>query len=95
MAGSLLSVNVPYLPLEDMKGIQVTRQGQRIYADELVRRADPRGRPYYWIGGEAPSGVPDEGTDIGALSQGFVAVTPIQLDLTAHRLLKDMQAWTW
>jgi 5'-nucleotidase len=92
---SLLSVNVPYLPLAEMKGIQVTRQGQRIYADELVRRADPRGRPYYWIGGDAPSGVPDEGTDIGALSQGYVAVTPLQLDLTAHRLLQELQVWAW
>ena len=83
------------LPLAEIKGIQVTRQGTRIYADELVRRTDPRGRPYYWIGGEAPSGVPDEGTDIGALSRGYVSVTPLQLDLTAHPLLKTMQEWTW
>jgi 5'-nucleotidase len=95
LAGKLLNVNVPYLPLEQIKGIQVTRQGQRIYADELVPRTDPRGRPYYWIGGEAPSGVPDEGTDIGALSQGYVSVTPLQLDLTAHKLLQTMQSWTW
>jgi 5'-nucleotidase len=94
-AGTLLNVNVPYLPLAEIKGIQVTRQGTRIYADELVRRTDPRGRPYYWIGGEAPSGVPDDGTDIGALSQGYVSVTPLQLDLTAHQLLKHMQEWTW
>ena len=92
---TLLSVNVPYLPLAEIKGIQITRQGLRIYSDALVRRADPRGRPYYWIGGDAPSGVPDEGTDIGALSQGYVSVTPIQLDLTAHRLLPEMQAWRW
>lgn len=94
-AGTLLNVNVPYLPLAEIRGIQVTRQGQRIYADELVRRADPRGRPYYWIGGEAPSGVPDEGTDIGALSQGYVSVTPLQLDLTAHHLINTLREWQW
>jgi 5'-nucleotidase len=92
---TLLSVNVPYLPQDEIKGIQITRQGLRIYADALVRREDPRGRPYYWIGGDAPSGVPDEGTDIGALSQGYVSVTPLQLDLTAHRFLPEMQSWHW
>jgi len=92
---TLLSVNVPYLPLQEIKGIQVTRMGQRIYVDELDRRSDPRGRPYYWIGGEEPGGVADDGTDIGALSQGYVSVTPLHLDLTAYPLLQDMQSWTW
>src|SRR5512133_2230500 len=91
----LLSVNVPYLPLEEIRGIQITRQGLRIYRDALVRRNDPRGRPYYWIGGEAPGGVPDEGTDFGALHQGCVSITPVQLDLTAHNLLEPLKAWAW
>ncbi len=93
--GVLLSVNVPYLPLDQIKGYQVTRQGLRIYRDQLVRRADPRGRPYFWIGGEAPSGVPDPGTDIGALHEGFVSITPVQLDLTAHALLEPLRQWDW
>src|SRR5690606_16774713 len=84
--GILLNVNVPYLPLEGILGTQITRQGLRIYRDALVKRDDPRGRPYYWIGGEAPGGVPDDGTDIGALHQGYVSITPVQLDLTAHNL---------
>jgi 5'-nucleotidase len=91
----LLSVNVPYLPLEEIRGVQITRQGLRIYRDALVQRSDPRGRPYYWIGGEAPGGVPDDGTDIGALHQGYVSVTPIQLDLTAHALLEPLRSWEW
>jgi 5'-nucleotidase len=91
----LLSVNVPYLPLEEIRGIQITRQGLRIYRDALVRRNDPRGRPYYWIGGEVPGGVPDEGTDFGALQQGYVSITPVQLDLTAHNLLEPLKAWEW
>jgi 5'-nucleotidase len=94
-ASTLLSVNVPYLPLEEIRGIQITRQGLRIYRDALVRRDDPRGRPYYWIGGEAPGGVPDEGTDFGALSQGYVSITPVQLDLTAHNLLEPLRNWRW
>ncbi len=94
-ATTLLSVNVPYLPLKEIRGIQITRQGLRIYRDALVRREDPRGRPYYWIGGDAPSGVPDEGTDFGALHQGYVSITPVQLDLTAHNLLEPLRKWEW
>lgn len=93
--GVLLSVNVPYRPLEEIRGMRITRQGLRIYRDELVRREDPRGRPYYWIGGDAPSGKVEPGTDIGALHEGYVSITPVQLDLTAHRLIETMQGWTW
>ncbi len=81
--GVLLNVNVPGLPYAELKGVAITRQGLRVYRDALVRREDPRGRPYYWIGGEAPTGITDEGTDIWALAEGLVSVTPLQLDLTA------------
>jgi 5'-nucleotidase len=93
--GILLSVNVPYLPYEQIRGIQATRQGLRIYRDELVERRDPRGRPYFWIGGDAPLGVIEEGTDIGALHEGMVSITPLQLDLTAHSLISAVQGWEW
>lgn len=86
---AILNVNVPYGSLKDMRGFRITRQGLRIYRDELVCRMDPRGQPYYWIGGEAPIGVEEPGTDYGALSAGFVSITPIQLDLTSQ----SMQAW--
>lgn len=82
----VLNVNVPYRPLTAMKGFRITRQGLRIYRDELVRRLDPRGKPYYWIGGEAPIGVEEPGTDYGALLAGNVSITPIQLDLTSQSL---------
>lgn len=91
--GVLLNVNVPYLPLEQVKGVQFTRHGLRVYRDRLERRLDPRGRPYYWIGGEAPTGVDEEGTDFGALAAGFVSVTPLQLDLTAYAALGVFQSW--
>jgi 5'-nucleotidase len=94
-ANTLLNVNVPYLPLNEMKGFCITRQGLRIYRDELVRRLDPRGRPYYWIGGDTPTGVPEDDTDFGALKEGYVSITPLQLDLTAHDQLAHLREWSW
>jgi 5'-nucleotidase len=93
--GCLLNVNVPGLPEEEIRGWRVTRQGQRIYRDELIRREDPRGKPYYWIGGEAPSGVEEEDTDYGAIKKGYISVTPIQLDLTDHKSILLLEGWKW
>jgi 5'-nucleotidase len=97
--GLLLNVNIPYLPLEEIRGLRVTRQGQRIYNDKLITRLDPRQRPYYWIGGEMPTGVPEDDTDYGALMEDCISVTPIQLDLTAHDYLKSLREqareWPW
>jgi 5'-nucleotidase len=91
--GILLNVNVPYIPQDAIKGILITRQGLRVYHDHLVRREDPRGVPYYWMIGEMPDGVPERGTDIGALADGYASVTPLQLDLTAYHVLPDFNAW--
>lgn len=93
--GILLNINVPNLPDGDLHGFRITRQGQRIYRDKLEPRQDPHGRPYYWIGGEAPTGLPEEGTDFGALAQQCVSVTPIHLDLTAYALIDTLRAWEW
>jgi len=93
--GVVLNVNVPYLPLDQIKGIQITRQGTRVYRDRLEKRIDPKGRPYYWIGGEAPTGVPEDGTDIGALAAGYVSITPLKLDLTAYEVMDTLRAWSW
>jgi len=91
--GILLNVNVPYLPKEQIQGMRITRQGMRVYRDHLDSRKDPRGRPYYWIGGEAPTGVPEEGTDVGALTEGAVSITPIHLDMTAYQCFQELCAW--
>lgn len=93
--GTFLNINVPTLPLSELKGIQLTRQGLRVYRDRLDKRQDPRGNDYYWIGGDRPTGVPKEGTDMGALAQGYVSVTPLQLDLTAYHALRSMADWEW
>jgi 5'-nucleotidase len=88
---TLLNVNIPAGP--EIKGVRITRQGWRIYRDVLVERLDPRGKPYYWIGGEMPSGHSDEGTDFWALEQGCVSITPLQLDLTAYATLPVLEKW--
>jgi 5'-nucleotidase len=83
------------LPEEKIRGVRITKQGLRVYRDELVTRIDPRGKPYYWIGGGPPEGILEEETDYWAVSQGYVSITPVQLDLTAYDTLKSMRAWTW
>jgi 5'-nucleotidase len=90
---TLLNVDVPAVPAEEIAGVLVTRMGLRIYYDELVRRVDPKGRPYYWIGGQEPGGVLDEGTDLWAVAHNYVSVTPLQLDLTHHGLIERLQGW--
>lgn len=89
----LLNVNVPDLPHAELRGAQITRLGRRVYRDALVERSDPRGRAYYWIGGEPPLGVPEEGTDIGALEAGYISITPIAMDLTDYRNVPMLRAW--
>jgi 5'-nucleotidase len=92
-AGVLLNVNIPYRP--EFKGYLITRQGLRVYRDELDKRVDPRGKPYYWIGGEEPTGVDEPGTDFGALRAGYVSITPLWLDLTAYQALDTIKNWNW
>lgn len=92
-AGVVLNVNVPYLKEAELKGFMITRQGLRVYRDALDERIDPRGKPYYWIGGEAPTGVVENGTDFGALSQGYVSITPLQLDLTHYKAMDVLKKW--
>jgi len=65
----LLNVNMPFLEDKKIRGICLTRQGLRVYPSRLDERTDPRSKPYYWIGGDAPTGVPERGTDVGALGR--------------------------
>jgi 5'-nucleotidase len=91
---TLLSVNIPKLSLNDIKGIEITRQGTSVYRDELMPRVDPSGRPYYWIGGEEPTGdINAQGTDIWAVYHGYVSVSPIHLDMTAHNFIPQLVSW--
>lgn len=90
---ALVNVNVPNLPAEQMRGVAFTRQSTRRYLSRLEKRTDPRGRSYYWLTGEpAPRG-DEEGTDGWALANGFISVTPIHLNLTDDRLLRELGTW--
>jgi 5'-nucleotidase len=93
--GELLNVNIPAVAAADPPEVDLTRMGKRVYQDKLLERLDPRGTPYYWFGGPPPTGVSEPGTDFHAVSTGKVAITPIQLDLTASRLLERIHSWRW
>ncbi len=92
-ANTLLNVNVPNLPLDQIKGYRATRLGHRIYRDVLIQRTDPRGAPYYWIGGDPPTGLQEEGADLEAVSNGYISVTPLHMDMTQHRFLDTVRHW--
>ncbi len=85
---TLLNVNVPNLPFPEIKGIKLTRQGKRIYDNAIKEVYSPTGECHYWIGGGEPYWEHGEDTDISAVTQGFVSVTPIHLDLTNYEALK-------
>lgn len=91
--GVVLNVNVPYRREVELAGYMITRQGLRVYRDALDARVDPRGKPYFWIGGEAPTGVFENGTDFGALEDGYVSITPLQLDLTSYKAMDALRKW--
>jgi 5'-nucleotidase len=93
--GTFLNINVPGCHPDEIAGLRITRLGRRVYRDLLVQRQDPRGRPYYWIGGEPPTGHQDEGTDIWAVANRYVSVTPIHLDMTAHELIPRLREWAF
>jgi 5'-nucleotidase len=92
-ANTFLNVNIPNAPWSEIKGVELTRLGHRVYRDELVARTDPRGRPYYWIGGLPPHGLAEHGTDICALADRKISITPVNLDMTAYRLIDDFKRW--
>lgn len=92
-ADSILNVNIPDLPYADLQGIQATRLGHRHKAEPVVKQKDPRGRPIYWVGPAGPEQDAGPGTDFYAIRSGYVSITPIQVDLTRHSALADIQQW--
>lgn len=90
---TLLNVNVPDIPASDILGTEVTRQGKRRYVGQLERRTDPMGRDYYWLGGDIPQDELEEGTDVKAVADGRISVTPVHLDLTDVNSIATIKAW--
>ncbi|TMM47381.1 5'/3'-nucleotidase SurE [Qipengyuania marisflavi] len=88
---TLVNVNFPARPAADVKGIRIVRQGFHDYSrGTVVEGRDPRGYKYYWFGLEAIEHTLDHGTDLEAIDEGYVSVTPLQLDLTHHASLGAM-----
>ena len=92
-ASMILNVNVPDMPYEALRGFQSTRLGNRHRSAPVLRAADPRGRPVYWVGPAGEGADAGKGTDFHAVANGFVSVTPLQVDLTRHAALGDIQKW--
>ncbi len=90
---AILNVNVPDVPYDQLKGICGTRLGHRHKAEPAIKSQDPRGRTIYWIGAAGPAADAGEGTDFHAVEQGYVSVTPIQVDLTRHSAVAALDAW--
>jgi 5'-nucleotidase len=90
---TILNVNVPDVPYDQLRGYQATRLGFRHRSDPIVRMADPRGRPVYWVGPAGGSQDAGPGTDFHAVANNYVSVTPLQIDLTRHSMLDDMRHW--
>jgi 5'-nucleotidase len=90
---SILNVNCPDLPFEALKGFAATRLGHRHKAEPVVESKDPRGRTIYWVGPAGPEADAGPGTDFQALREGFVSITPLQVDLTRHSAVASLGEW--
>jgi 5'-nucleotidase len=96
--GTLLNINVPNLPADEIRGVSVTVLGSRFYGDVIIQKEDPRGREYYWIGGEEPTWLEGDASDFHAVHhKRHISVTPLKLDLTDHKRLESLGALaeTW
>ncbi len=92
---TLLNVNLPNVPKSEIRGVKITRQGKRIYGEAVVEKRDPRGRKYYWIGGDSLRKEDIPGSDLEAVEENFISVTPIHLDLTNYVSLRTLKRWKW
>jgi 5'-nucleotidase len=90
---TILNVNVPNVPIAQVKGIQVTRLGNRHRSENVLKAEDPRGRPVYWVGPAGASQDAGPGTDFHAVAEGYVSVTPLTVDLTNHAALDEVRNW--
>ncbi len=90
---TLLNVNVPDVPFEQIKGLKITRLGRRHKAEPVIKSVNPRGELVYWVGAAGPAADAGTGTDFDAVAQGWVSLTPLQVDLTHFQQLDPLQQW--
>ncbi|MGY5452655.1 5'/3'-nucleotidase SurE [Agarivorans sp. MS3-6] len=92
-SNQILNVNVPDLPLAEIKGFKVTRLGSRHRAEVMVKQKDPRGHDIYWLGPPGEMQDAGEGTDFAAVAKGYVSITPLTIDMTAHSFIGKLDSW--
>lgn len=92
-AQTIININVPDLPLAQIRGVRITRLGRRHMSEPVVCDRDPRGLPIYWIGPAGSAADEGAGTDFHAVANGYVSVTPLQVDLTDYSLRERMREW--
>jgi 5'-nucleotidase len=90
---TILNVNVPDIPFEELRGFKATRLGFRHRSEAMVRMHDPKGKPVYWVGPAGSGQDAGPGTDFHAVNEGFVSVTPLQVDLTRHDAVANLEEW--
>lgn len=96
--GVCLNVNIPidrHDSSRNIRGAKVTHLGHRLYGKKVTIHRDPRGHQYYWLLGRHVVGVPTPGSDVEAYDQGYITVTPIQLDWTAHHFIEALESWSF
>lgn len=89
----ILNVNVPDLPQGALRGVKVTRLGNRHRAEPVIKALDPRGRSVYWVGSAGSGQDAGPGTDFHAIAEGYASITPLQIDLTRHAALPELERW--
>lgn len=92
-ADTILNVNIPDLPYEQLTGLEVTRLGQRHRAEPMIKATDPRGHVVYWVGASGAEQDAGPGTDFYAISQGRVSITPLEIDLTKYQSIEMLKQW--
>lgn len=90
---TLLNINVPAGTAGDMRGIAITKLGNRQYENTFERREDPRGRVYYWMGGNVVNVENDPDSDVAAIEKGYVSVSPVHFDLTSYDIMHTLEKW--
>ncbi|OGB89307.1 5'/3'-nucleotidase SurE [candidate division WOR-1 bacterium RIFCSPHIGHO2_01_FULL_53_15] len=91
--GILLNVNVPAVVKSKVKGVKITRQSKRAFIEKFDKRTDPHGRIYYWLSGEVIDLEGEQDSDIDAINQGYVSITPLHCDMTEYAMMEQIKEW--
>lgn len=95
LEGTVLNVNFPKLPFDQIKGIKICRQAKAMWQEKFEKRTSPFGKDYYWLSGAFINQDKGEDTDEWALAHGFVSIVPVQFDLTAHHSISALNSWSF